>query len=207
VDPATSAFPVPDSPLIPTALETGRLNLRPFRHEDWRALHAYYSDADATRYTVGRAFTEAESWRAMAGMAGHWMLRGFGPYCLEEKASGSVLGVAGLWYPNDWPEPEIKWALVRPHWGRGFASEAARAVQSAAARHLPDLHLISLIHEDNEPSMRLAEAVGAKCERTMDFRGSTARIYRHPHPSSLRVQAGVQGEAVPPGKPESHAPG
>ena len=127
----------------------------------------------------------------MAGMAGHWLLRGFGPYCLEEKRSGSVLGVAGLWYPNDWPEPEIKWALARPHWGRGFASEAARAVQAMAARHLPDLHLISLIHEDNEASMRLAEAVGATFERTAEFRGAPARIYRHPHPSVLRDPSGT----------------
>ena len=193
--PAPSSFRTGVSPLVPTTLQTSRLTLRPFRHEDWPELHAYYSDADATRYTVGRAFTEAESWRAMAGMAGHWMLRGFGPYCLEDKASGSVLGVAGLW-----------WALARPHWGRGFASEAARAVQIAAARHLPNLHLISLIHEDNMPSIRLAEAVGAKFERTMDFRGSTARIYRHPHPSSLQVRREARSEAALPANPGPAAP-
>lgn len=199
MDPTAGSLPIAGSPRVPTTLETARLTLRPFRHEDWPALHAYYSDADATRYTVGRAFTEAESWRAMAGMAGHWMLRGFGPYCVEERDSGSVLGVAGLWYPNDWPEPEIKWALARPYWGRGFASEAARAVQAMAARYLPDLHLISLIHEENEASMRLAEAVGATFEREVDFRGSTARIYRHPHPSTLRTPPVRQDEATPPG--------
>lgn len=177
--------PASGRPPVPTALETGRLVLRPFVHEDWRALHAYYSDAEATRYTVGRAFTEADTWRAMASMVGHWTLRGYGPYGVEGKETGALMGVVGLWYPNDWPEPEIKWALARPYQGRGFASEAARAVQGMAARHLPMLHLISLIHEDNEPSIRLAEAVGARFEREMEFRGARARIYRHPHPSEL----------------------
>ena len=54
---------------VPTALETNRLLLRPFSHDDWPALHEYYSNAEATRYTVGRAFTEGETWRAMASMA------------------------------------------------------------------------------------------------------------------------------------------
>lgn len=172
--------------LIPLRLETPRLVLRQMTDADWPALHAYYSDAEATRFTVGRALTEGESWRTMAAMVGHWVLRGYGPYGLEEKTTGRVVGAVGLWYPNDWPEPEIKWALARVHWGRGLAREAARAVQAMAAEHLPDLHLISLIHQDNAASIRLAEAVGATFEAEVEFRGWPARIYRHPRPSNLR---------------------
>jgi RimJ/RimL family protein N-acetyltransferase len=71
-------------PLIPIGLETPRLRLRTFELDDWEPLHRHYSDADCTRFTFGRALTEGESWRAMAGMAGHWLLRGFGPYALVE---------------------------------------------------------------------------------------------------------------------------
>jgi RimJ/RimL family protein N-acetyltransferase len=35
------------------------------------------------------------------------------------------LGTVGLWYPVDWPAPEIKWALIRKAWGKGYAREAA----------------------------------------------------------------------------------
>jgi hypothetical protein len=43
----------------------------------------------------------------MACLLGHWYLRGYGPYAVGEKSSSRVLGSVGLFYPNDWPEPEI----------------------------------------------------------------------------------------------------
>ena len=165
---------------IPQVLETGRLRLRPFVHDDWRALHEHFSDEECTRYTFRRALTEAATWRAMASMAGHWLLRGYGPYAVEEKATGSLLGTVGPWYPLEWPEPEIKWALARRHWGMGYASEAVRAVQRMAHRHLPQLRLISLIDSRNEASIRLALAVGARFEREIEFAGGPFHIYRHP---------------------------
>ncbi|WP_207060929.1 GNAT family N-acetyltransferase [Motiliproteus sp. SC1-56] len=166
--------------LVPDHLETERLILRQFRDEDWKDLHHYYSSAEATKFTVGREFTEGETWRTMCGMVGHWQVRGYGPYALEEKSSGRVLGTAGFWYPNDWPSPEIKWALAPEHWGKGYASEAARAVQNAGLSHLPDISLISFINAENTASIRLAHAIGAKFEKEVLFRGANWHIYRHP---------------------------
>lgn len=165
---------------VPERLETDRLVLRMFVGNDWRALHEHYSDVDCTRFTFRRALTEAGTWRAMASMAGHWQLRGYGPYAVEEKSTQTVLGAVGLWYPIEWPEPEIKWALARRHQGKGFASEAVRAVQRMARECLPDLSLISLIDRENAASIRLALAVGATFEREMAFAGGLFHIYRHP---------------------------
>lgn len=165
---------------IPQTLETGRLRLRTFVHEDWQPLHEHFSDAECTRYTYRRALTEAATWRAVASMAGHWLLRGYGPYAVEEKATGAVLGTVGPWYPLEWPEPEIKWALARRHWGKGYASEAVRAVQRMAHDCLPQLRLISLIDSRNEASIRLALAVGATLEREIEFAGGPFHVYRHP---------------------------
>jgi len=166
--------------VIPQFLETERLRLRLFEDEDWRALHEHFSDEECTRYTYRRALTEDATWRAMASMAGHWLLRGYGPYAVEEKTTGAVLGAVGPWYPLEWPEPEIKWALARRHWGKGFASEAVRAVQSMAHERLPQLRLISLIDSRNEASIRLALAVGASLEREIEFAGAPFHVYRHP---------------------------
>ena len=87
--------------------------------------------------------------------------------------------MVGLWYPNDWPEPEIKWALIRRYWGRGFASEAALAVRKMAAEFIPELSLISFINSDNLPSIKLAKAIGAIFEKEVEFRGGKWHIYRH----------------------------
>jgi len=168
------------APCVPLTLESARLLLRVPAEDDWRALHAYYGDADSVRYTVGTPLTEAQTWRTWAGAIGHWAWRGYGPYTVLERDAGSVLGVAGLWFPNDWPEPEIKWALVPAARGRGYAAEAARAVRAMAREHLPGVRLISLIALGNEPSVRVAQAAGAHYEREVDFRGGRAAIYRHP---------------------------
>ena len=166
--------------MIPQRLETERLVLRLFVEDDWRGLHEHFSDVECTRYTFRRALTEAATWRAMASMAGHWQLRGYGPYALEDKSTREVLGTVGLWYPVEWPEPEIKWALARRHWGKGFASEAVRAVQEMARQHVPDMSLISLIDRRNDASIRLALAVGATLEREIEFAGGPFHVYRHP---------------------------
>jgi len=165
---------------VPLRVETGRLVLRMFRQDDWRALHEYYSDAECMRFTFRRPLSESSTWRMVATMAGQWLLRGYGPYAVEDKATGAVLGAVGLWYPLEWPEPEIKWALARRHWGRGYASEAVRAVQRMAHEHLPQLRLISLIDSRNEASIRLALAVGATLEREIEFAGGPFHVYRHP---------------------------
>lgn len=163
---------------IPARLESARLVLRMVVESDWHALHGYYSDPECMRYTIGRVLTGGESWRMTAALAGHWLLRGFGPYILEDKASGAVVGIAGPWHPGDWPECEVKWGLLRSHWGRGLASEAARAVLRGARDAFPATP-ISLIHAHNEPSIRVACAVGAVPERDLVFRDAPFRIFRH----------------------------
>ena len=164
---------------VPRSIGTERLTLRPFGPDDWRAMHEHYSDIECTRFTFGRALTEGESWRAVASMVGHWQLRGYGPYAVVENASSTVLGTVGLWYPIDWPEPEIKWALLRKAWGKGYAREAAQAVQGVAVQEL-GTPPISLIGVDNVASIHVALAVGARPERRVSFRGNPFGIYRHP---------------------------
>ena len=114
----------------------------------------------------------------MCCMIGHWQLRGYGPYAVEDKNSNRVLGPVGLWYPNDWPSPEIKWALATRYWGKGYAAEAARAIQQAGREHLPWSLVVS--SAKNQASIRLAKAIGATFERELMFRGGKWHLYRHP---------------------------
>jgi RimJ/RimL family protein N-acetyltransferase len=164
---------------IPTEISTERLKLRIFKENDWKDLYSYYSDAECMRYTVGRSLADWEVWRQIALMIGHWKIRGFGPYAMEDMETGNVLGPVGMWYPLEWPEPEIKWGLSKKYWGKGYAKKAANAVRLMAIKHVPDLNLISLINKDNLNSINLAESIGAVYEKTIDFRETTASIYRH----------------------------
>ena len=165
--------------LIPVSLETERLSLRMCAEPDWRDLHEFYGDADCTTYTSGRPLKDHETWQKVAALIGHWEMRGYGSYAVEEKSSARVVGIVGLDYPLDWPEPEIQWGLAKRYWGKGFASEAVRAVKRMAAEHVPTLSLISLIHPKNSNSISLAKAVGAQFEREHVLRDDTWLIFRH----------------------------
>src|SRR6185436_6093779 len=105
--------------------------------------------------TLQRTLSEGESWRLLATLIGHWQVRGYGPYAISRKIDNRVLGLVGLWFPIDWPEPELKWGLAREFWGKGYAREAAIAVRDMAATEIPSLRLISLIFPDNDRSIKL----------------------------------------------------
>ncbi len=170
------------TPRIPESIESARLRLRRFREDDWRPLMAYYGDAAAVTYTYVQPCDEAQTRHIVDSFIRHWQRLGYGPYVIEEKADGAVAGVAGLWFPRGWPETEIKWALAPRHWGKGYASEAVRAVQAMTAQRLPGMCPISLIDARNEGSIRVALAVGAELEATIEFKGVPHRVYRHPLP-------------------------
>ena len=165
---------------VPEKIETKRLTLRQFKEKDWKDMHGFYSDEIATKYTFGCALTEGESWRTVATLVGHWQLRGYGPYALELNNLNKVIGTVGFWYPCEWPEPEIKWNLVRKYWGHGYASEAVRAVQNIAKKCFPNTPLISFMDSRNSAAINLARAVGAIFEKKLEFRGGIWHVYRHP---------------------------
>jgi RimJ/RimL family protein N-acetyltransferase len=113
-------------------------------------------------------------------MIGHWEIRGYGPYVLELKENGKVIGVSGFWYPFEWPGPEIKWALARKWWNRGYAFEAASAVQRAGRVYMPDINLLSVIHPENSSSLKLAEKLGATFQKMAFFQQTQWKLYVHP---------------------------
>ncbi|MCX7157433.1 MAG: GNAT family N-acetyltransferase [Rhodocyclales bacterium] len=164
---------------IPESLESARLVLTVPQAEDWLALHAYYSDAECARYTFQQPLPESETQRVVGSLVRHWDRKGYGPYVVREKQSASVVGLVGLWFPSEWPETEIKWAIIREHWGKGYASEAARAVQAMLPRYLPDMQPISLIDAENSRSIALATALGAELEKELVFRNAPFHMYRH----------------------------
>lgn len=164
---------------IPEELSTNKLFLRKPVETDWEPLTHYYADVECMKYTRGRALADWEVWRSVATIIGHWEMRGYGPYTLVKKATQQVIGLSGLWYPLEWPSPEVMWGLVRNEWGKGFAREAAGAVLSMASTHVPEFHLISIISPENVNSIRLAESLGAVYENTIPFRDTEASVYRH----------------------------
>lgn len=162
---------------IPT-LSTERLLLRALREEDLDAYAAIMADAEVTRYLGdGRPLSRVDAWRQMALFLGHWQLRGYGHWAVEEHGTRTLVGRVGLFEPEGWPGFELGWTLGRPFWGRGYATEAARAALRYAFSELGREHVISLIHPDNHPSIRVAERLGESREGEAELYGRTVLVY------------------------------
>jgi RimJ/RimL family protein N-acetyltransferase len=160
-------------------LDTSRLRLRPPLGSDAEPLREIHEDPAVVQHVVFAAppggITVA--WRNVAMMIGHWHLRGYGQWTVVEKASDQVVGRVGLWNPEGWPGIELGWIIRHSHWGRGFATEAARMALLWAWDNLDTDHIISIIQPDNVRSIRVAEKVGERLERTDVINDAAVHIY------------------------------
>ena len=162
-------------------LETPRLVLRAWQHSDIEAYAPMLADADVMRF-LGGPVDRAEAWRRMAQHAGHWSLRGYGNWAIERRADGALLGRAGLWEPDGWPDLELGWMLARAAWGHGYATEAARAALEWSWNTLAAERLISIVHAENEASARVARRLGMERVRDGVLLGTPVVIFGIEHP-------------------------
>lgn len=165
---------------MPITLETPRLRLREFRESDLDQYAVMCADPEVMRYLgTGATLTPDETWRAIAGMLGHWQLRGFGMWALESKETGELVGRAGFIYPAGWPGFELGWVLGKPYWGRGYATEAAREALRWGYEVLKRDRVISLIRKANKPSIKVAERLGSKLAGEVELLGAKALVYEN----------------------------
>jgi RimJ/RimL family protein N-acetyltransferase len=148
-------------------LETERLVLRGWRAEDFEPLAAIHADPETMTF-VGGAQERNDAWRSLASLAGHWALRGYGKWAVERKSDGALLGRVGMINPEGWPALEIGWTLGKQYWGKGYATEAARAALDYAFTTQAVDRLISCIDANNVASQAVAKRIGeTKAERTV----------------------------------------
>lgn len=167
---------------IPT-LDTARLRLRAFSEADFPAYRALVADPEVMRFLGdGRPLSEIDAWRQLATIVGHWVLRGFGLWAVEERATGQFVGRVGLLEPGGWPGFELAYTIAPTFWRRGYAREAAGAALRYAQQTLRRTEIISVIRPDNVASVRVASALGATRSHAIEFFGASADIYRYPVP-------------------------
>ena len=146
--------------MIVPRIETERLILREWRQGDFETYARWMADPEIVRWLTGEPMARADAWRSLAVMAGHWALRGYGFWAVEEKTSGELVGRVGLWNPETWPGLEVGWTLAPEHQGKGYASEAALASMDYAFLTQPIAKLISVIHVNNTASQKVAARIG-----------------------------------------------
>ncbi len=144
----------------PATIETDRLVLR----------RPLVSDADTVfaRYAGDPAVTRFLGWRThrsvgdtqlfLASCDAEWRQSGVGPYLIQSREDGELLGSAGLRLASP-QQAAIGYLLARDAWGRGYATEALRALRDLAMR-LGVLRLSALCHPEHRASWRVMEKCG-----------------------------------------------
>ena len=165
--------------LAPT-LETERLRLRSLRSADFNDYAALYSDSEVLRYLTGagsQPWDRGRAWRHLSFVRGHWLMAGTGSWAVEHKETGAFIGVIGFSEPEGWPGLELAWILGRRWWGFGYATEGAQAVLEWAFTQWNRDWVISLIHPDNQGSIRVAERLGEILQGRLMHNGREVLCY------------------------------
>ncbi len=153
-------------------LETSRLILRRWRAADIRPCAAMNADPVVMRHDPGR-LSRAATAALIERMEAHFAAHGFGFWALEERATGAFAGFLGLnrpaFEPPGGPCVEIGWRLVRAHWGKGYATEAARAALAYAFETLDLAEVAAFTVPGNARSLGVMRRLGMTADPDGDF--------------------------------------
>jgi RimJ/RimL family protein N-acetyltransferase len=165
-----------------TVVDTERLVLRRWSDEDAPALAAINADPEVMRYIgAGRPLGRALSDELLTRFEREWDERGFGLWAVEEADTpGRLVGFCGLTVPMFLPEVlpavEVGWRLAPDAWGRGIATEAARAALAFGFGDLGMREIIAIVHPANARSLRVCEKLGMARGRDRLHPGTRDRL-------------------------------
>lgn len=153
-------------------LETHRLCLREMTDADFPALCAILQDP-AVMYAYAHAFDTIEAQQWLENQKRRYRADGFGLWAVLEKSSQEMIGQCGLTW-QDCEEKqvlEVGYLFQKAYWGRGYATEAAKACRDYAFQSLGAQEVYSIIRDSNFPSQKVARRNG------MTLRGQMVKYY------------------------------
>ena len=171
-------------------IETERLLIRAFRHQDLEPFAEMVGDPEVMRLIgSGQTLTFEEARRRVQGYIRQHQALGYSRFAVTLRESGRFIGFCGV---VPWQgQLDFGWRFLKPFWGRGFATESARAVMGHALFVLNLPELVALAFVENAASVAVMQKIG------MDFDGYdrvfgklVVRYVKSPSPAS-----GRQGEA------------
>ena len=155
-----------------TVLRTPRLVLRHWRPSDRAPFAAMNADPVVMAHFPA-PLTRAESETLADAIEAHHAARGFGLWALEIPAAAPFAGFVGLSVPGFTapftPCVEIGWRLAAAHWGRGYATEAARAVLAHAWSVVGLDEVVSFTTAGNDRSRAVMTRLGMRYDPADDF--------------------------------------
>ena len=155
------------------------LTLRPLQEEDADQLFRIYQTEGVLKFFPNPnppAFEKVQ--RFIHNQQSHWEKYGYGNWGIVPEGETEIIGWAGLQFLPELDETEVGFLLDRPFWGRGYATEAARASLQFGFNRFKLDHIIALVHPENRASMRVIDKSGMEYQETLTLWGIKLRRYR-----------------------------
>ena len=161
-------------------LETQRLHLRPLTFDDVPALtEGLFTDPQVT--WDGQVYGEADAHALVEAKRRHLEEHGFGMLGVEDRASGELLGYAGVQHLEGGDELELGYYLRRSAWGRGLGTELARLLTDAAFRELGTDTIVAVVRPQNAASKHVLEKTGFRSDGLGHHYGEDVEVWRVRH--------------------------
>ncbi len=159
--------------MIPTPIRTPRLLLRPWRDSDLEP-YALLNTDPLVREFLGPPLTREQSDFEAIRTRGYLEKYGFGFWAVEIPGEVPFIGFVGLMYcflenVPFLPAVEIAWRLASPHWGKGYATEAAHHALQDGFERVGLAEVVAFTFEGNKRSRAVMERLGMTCNPADDF--------------------------------------
>lgn len=166
-------------------LETKRLVLREWSPDDCVVLCEILGDADVMKYIGGGKPFSAEQTKQFLDWAKNFQTeRGFCRWAVVEKHSAEIIGSCGFAFPHQTEEVELGYLFARRFWGKGFATEAARACLNYGFEMLEFAEIIALTDEKNAASCKVLEKIGFVSQGIKQYNGENCLLYLAKNPAN-----------------------
>ena len=162
-----------------TILTTARLRLEPFDDHHFDGLQAMNRLPEVMRFISGQPESPEQTRAGIALVKERWAAYGFSWWSFIEIDSGALVGAGCIQHlGRDPANPlEIGWRLVPARWGRGLASEAARAMAGWAFEALGAPQLCAVCLPENADSARVMHRLGMRYRGVEDWYGRAHAVY------------------------------
>ena len=165
------------------AIRTERLVLRRWRDDDREPFAALNADPAVVEHLQGAMSRDASD-AFIDRIEANWSERGWGLWAVEVPDVAPFVGYVGLWpadYVANRPMVEVGWRLAREHWGRGYATEAAREALRFGFEEVGLEEIVSFTVPQNLRSRRVMERIGLVREPAGDFDHPRVDPVAYPH--------------------------
>lgn len=159
-------------------IKTERLKLRPCTMDDVDAIHQIWTDAGVRKYLWDdNVISREETSSVIEKSFEYFRTKDFGLWAVVPLDEDRIIGFCGFWFFHEPPQLELLYGIITDHWGKGFATEAARAMLRLGFEEFGFQEVVASTDAPNTASVRVMEKLGMNFLKRQDSEGLDTIFY------------------------------